>query len=299
MSRFGAMAEPTAPPRAVAQNGAPAVGEESVLQLTELGLTLAQSRVYLALLDTPGEKAVSVASRAGVSRTKIYDVLQALESYGFVASEGERGVRYRPLPPDVAIPQWLKGRERRRLQEREQDETLGGTLLDTLPRPRAEAEQPGAEFETVLGDSRVNAIFPALGRRSVRTLDVMQMPPFVQPRRQWNLVEAEARSRGVAIRIINDEAGMKERARVKEALELGAEMRVNRKLPIKLIVRDGEEAALSLRDVAASGSRAGLTGLVIREPGVAAALQAVFDREWERARPVTLSVDGRVAVADG
>jgi sugar-specific transcriptional regulator TrmB len=292
-----AMAERTSPSRVAAQNGAPVADEQNVLNLTELGLTLAQSRVYLALLDTPEEKAVAVATRARVSRTKIYEVLQTLESYGFVASEGEHGVRYRPIPPDVAIPQWLKGRERHRRRERQRDEELGQVLADELPALQAEVEMPSDEFETIVGDSRVSAIFPGMGRRAAKTLCIMQMPPFVQPRRQWNLVEAEARSRGVVVRILQDESGFKEPTRIREALELGAEMRLGRSLPVKLIVRDDQEVAMSLRD-AASGGRTGPTGVIIRERAVVAALQAVFEREWVRARRVTLDANRNLTLDD-
>ncbi len=258
--------------------------DELVAQLVELGLTSAQGRVYAALLAVPGDRAPSIAARAGVSRTKIYEVLQALESSGFTTSSGDRKAVHRAIAPDVALPQWLESRERRRRLQRDEDERLAHTLVRALPRPVEDDEREDGEFETIVGERRTSAVFPQLGRRTAAALDVMQTPPFVQPRRQWNIVEAEALRRGVRVRVITSREGLGERARVAEAVRIGVELRVLERVPVKMILRDGEEAAIALRDPTPGHRR--VTTWIVRQLDVVGALQTVFEREWERAAPV-------------
>jgi HTH-type transcriptional regulator, sugar sensing transcriptional regulator len=269
-----------------AARGASDADDPLVGQLVELGLTLAQSRVYLTLLAASPEKASNVALRAGVSRTTIYEILQNLESFGFAVSEGIGRAIYRAVDPAIAIPQWLQTRDRRRLLERENDEALGNRLVETLPFTESEeapeeAEQP---FEPVIGEERSSAVLPQLARRAKHSLDIMQMPPFVQPRKEWNVAEAEALTRGVRVRILNDDAALDERPRVKEALVLGAEVRVEPRHPLKVILRDGEEAAIALRH--APRRRSDISTLLIRQPDLVRTLAEIFERQWSAARPV-------------
>jgi HTH-type transcriptional regulator, sugar sensing transcriptional regulator len=257
-------------------------------QLVDLGLTLAQSRVYLTLLAASPEKASNVALRAGVSRTTIYEILQSLESFGFALSEGGGRAVYRAVDPAIAIPQWLQTRDRRRLLEREHDDALGKRLVETLPftetdEPQEEADQP---FEPIIGEERSSAVLPRLARRAHHSLDIMQMPPFVQPRKEWNVAEAEALARGVRVRILNDAAALDERPRVKEALVLGAEVRVEESHPLKVILRDGEEAAIALRH--APRRRSDISTLLIRQPDLVRTLAEIFERQWSAARAVTV-----------
>jgi sugar-specific transcriptional regulator TrmB len=268
----------------------PGDGDEGiVLQLVELGLTLAQSRAYLALLAHSPEKAANVALRAGVSRTKIYEVLHALESIGFVASESDRRAIYQAVDPAIAIPQWIQTRERKRRLEREHEGRLGERLVEALPRPDAttDAEDAGEPFEPIIGQTNSSAVLPRLTRRAHSRLDLMQMPPFVQPRKEWNVAEAEALARGVRVRILNDPAALREELRVREALSLGAEMRVEAAHPLKIIIRDGEEAAIALRH--APRRKSDITTLIVRQPDLVKALTEVFDRQWQAATPVTLA----------
>jgi sugar-specific transcriptional regulator TrmB len=269
--------------------------QELARALSELGLTASQSRVYLALLSLGEERATRIAAHAGVSRTKIYELLQSLESYGFCRSEGHHGMVYRPVAPQVAIPQWLDGRERRRRLEAARDQELAAALVRELPAPPPFADGEDGAFEAVVGRTRTSAVLPRLGRRARRSLDVMQMPPFVQPRSAWNVVEAEAVGRGVRVRILNNAEGLKEVARVKEALRVGAEVRAAAAVPIKMIIRDGEEAAIGLSD-AAPGS-AGVTSVIFRHADLVGGLQRLFEEEWERAREVTVDERGELAVA--
>lgn len=269
--------------------------DAAISQLVELGLTTAQSRAYMALLHTSPDRAGNVAARSGVSRTKVYEVLQTLESLGFVTSESEQRAVYGAVEPTVAIPQWLRTRERRRSLEGERDESLGERLMRSLPTPESHEESDSqSPFEPVIGNARSSAILPRLARDARRSLDIMQMPPFMQPRKEWNIAEAQALARGVQVRILNNVAGLKEEARVKEALRLGAEVRAEPEHPMKLVVRDETEAAIAVRH--SPRRRRDVTSLIVRQPDLVRTLTELFRRQWESAAEVVLGEDGTVRV---
>ena len=77
---------------------------EATRLLTELGLTVNEARVYLALLrrfDSPTAAEAAVA--AGVPRPKVYEALQSLEGRGFSKSIGGRVRRFTPVEPETAL----------------------------------------------------------------------------------------------------------------------------------------------------------------------------------------------------
>jgi DNA-binding MarR family transcriptional regulator len=65
-------------------------GAEATRLLTELGLTINEARVYLALLQSDSPTAAEAAAAAAVPRPKVYEALQGLESRGFSKSIGGR-----------------------------------------------------------------------------------------------------------------------------------------------------------------------------------------------------------------
>jgi sugar-specific transcriptional regulator TrmB len=272
-----------------------ATGDSAVSQLVDLGLTTAQSRAYVTLLEASTEKAAEVAAQAGLSRTKVYEVLQTLEAFGFVTSESEQRAIYRAVDPAIAIPQWIESRERRRRLDRERDDALGGKLIDLLPRVEASgADEETEPFEPVIGNARSSAVLPRLAREAQTSLDIMQMPPFIQPRTEWNMAEGQALARGIRVRILNSAAGLREESRLKEILNLGAEVRVEPEHPLKVIIRDEVEAAVAVRH--SPRRRRDVTTLIVRQPDIVRALMEVFQRQWEGASAVSLDEGGEVRV---
>jgi sugar-specific transcriptional regulator TrmB len=62
-----------------------AFADENVLTLTNLGLTVAQAKVYLALAKSNNLKANMISKLSGVARSDVYRVINELEEDGFVA----------------------------------------------------------------------------------------------------------------------------------------------------------------------------------------------------------------------
>src|SRR5579863_1730934 len=106
---------------------------EATRLLTELGLTVNEARVYLALLRFESRTAAEAAAAARVPRPKVYEALHALEGRGFSKSIGGRVRRFIPVEPESALRGWLSHREHERAEMSERDQIRVEALGRLLP----------------------------------------------------------------------------------------------------------------------------------------------------------------------
>jgi sugar-specific transcriptional regulator TrmB len=257
---------------------------EATRLLTELGLTVNEARVYLALLrSVENPTAAEAATGAGVPRPKVYEALQALEGRGFSKSIGGRVRRFAPVEPETALRGWLSHREHERAEMSERDQIRAQALGRLLPAPASEARAQVAEFiGAISGQVATSEALDDLVSRARQTLDIMLQPPFVQPRPRWNVLEVEALERDVQIRAIYTPAALEDARRFGDLVRHGGKARVLAGLPMKLMVRDQEEALISLRDVG-TGAQS-VTTVAIRHPDLVAPLTTLFEQQWRKAR---------------
>lgn len=274
--------------------GREADGAEATRLLTELGLTVNEARVYLALLRSESPTAAEAATAAGVPRPKVYEALQALEGRGFSKSIGGRVRRFLPVEPESALRGWLSHREHERAEMSERDQIRVEALGRLLPAPASETGRQVADFiEAISGQVPTTEALDDLVSRATRTLDIMLQPPFVQPRPRWNVMEVEALGRGVQVRAIYTPPALEDARRFEDILRHGGQARTLAQLPMKLMVRDREEALISLRD-AGTGAQS-VTTVAVRHPDLVAPLIALFEQQWTKARALPREMRPRPA----
>lgn len=257
--------------------------DETLGLLVEFGLTLNEGRAYTALLQLGTATAAEVARTAGVPRQKVYDTLRTLEDRGFLRSTAAGVTAHTPVPPTEALGVWLRQREHERRLAAEHDEALAEKLRQRLPRPRR-AKPRLEELEAIVGRARTSEALERLVDSAERTLHMMQQPPFLQARSRWNEAESAAAARGVEVKILYTHDAVADERRWRPLADAGGEVRVTEAVPMKLLVRDGVEAMISLRDPV-TGEQ-GMTSAVIRHPDLVRPLQLLFEREWRRGRRV-------------
>ena len=256
---------------------------EATRLLTELGLTVNEARVYLALLRSESPTAAEAATAAGVPRPKVYEALHGLEGRGFSKSIGGRVRRFVPVEPESALRGWLSHREHERAEMSERDQIRVEALGRLLPAPAPEAGRQVADFiEAISGQVPTSEALDDLVSRATQTLDIMLQPPFVQPRPRWNVMEVEALERGVQVRAIYTREALEDARRFEDILRHGGQARTLAQLPMKLMVRDHEEALISLRD-AGTGAQS-VTTVAVRHPDLVAPLITLFEQQWTKAR---------------
>jgi sugar-specific transcriptional regulator TrmB len=255
-------------------------------RLAGLGLTPSQSRAYLVLLIDGDATATEVALRAGVARQKIYDVLHTLERHGFCAPTGNRVARWEALAPETALPEWVAYRERERRSEAARERELCAALLPLLPQRREAMHTSSPLLEALIGRTRIANAFESLVARAERQLDVVQAVPMVQDPGRWNVLELEAITRGVDVRVLCTPDATDNPARYADILRGGGQARITNKLSLKLAIRDGDEALVALRDPNATIGEEDLTAMHILQPDLVAPLVTLFRRGWRQGTPL-------------
>jgi hypothetical protein len=249
---------------------------ELLTALAELGLTQNESRAYLSILTSTDATAAETAAAAEVPRPKIYEALANLESRGFCRSVGGRVRRYAAVDPEAALRNWLQHREEERRVLADRDEAQATFLIQRLPRPE---EFPTVEIpdfmEAVSGRLPTTAVLEEVMDASQRSLHEMLQPPFLQPRPRWNTQEIEA---------IDTPAGIEDPHRYLPLLEAGGQVRVIDELPMKLLIKDDDEALISLRD-AGTGAQS-VTTARVRHADLVAPLEALFKQVWRKSKPI-------------
>ena len=74
-----------------------------VTQLTKLGLTMNESKAYIALLPLHEARASQIAAAAHIPRSKIYETMQSLHKKGFVEILPERVTRFKAVSFETAV----------------------------------------------------------------------------------------------------------------------------------------------------------------------------------------------------
>ncbi len=77
--------------------------DQIIRAMKELGFTVSDARVYLALLGTHPATGYELAASSGVPRSAIYNVLRRLDKLGLVNSINEKPARYVPLSPQNLV----------------------------------------------------------------------------------------------------------------------------------------------------------------------------------------------------
>jgi sugar-specific transcriptional regulator TrmB len=280
-------------PVAMAPGSSNGTAEPATQRLVELGLAPNEARCYVALLERGPLTAAGVAEATGVPRPKVYGALQALEGRGFCAAGGERVLTYRPVGPELALAEWLHRREDERHAAALRDATLREELVRLLPAPAEPAAVRVEVMEALVGRERTADNFERMVRAAARRLDVVQAVPFTQEPERWNRLEVEAVARGVQVRVLFTPDAAAIPGRVDGLLEGGVQARVSDALALKLVLLEGTEAMVALRDP--KRFEGGVTSVAIRHPDLVAPLQLMFQREWRRATPLpTTTRSGRV-----
>jgi len=102
------------------------------MYLTEMGLSEYRADVYLSLLKKGTSTAKEISSAAEIPQSRVYDVLDALETRGFVKSQPGRPKKFGPIAPETAIEQYCSYKQRKQTNEREEIRKLGKEFAETV-----------------------------------------------------------------------------------------------------------------------------------------------------------------------
>ena len=82
--------------------------EDLVSLLRSIGLNQYEARTYASLLLFGDLTAGELSNRAGLPRPRVYDIVNGLVKKGFVLVQPGRPVKYRAIPPEEAINNYIR-----------------------------------------------------------------------------------------------------------------------------------------------------------------------------------------------
>ncbi len=258
-------------------------------ELAELGLNAYEGSVYLALLGRSGQTSTQLATRAGVPRQRIYDVLGSLEEKGLCTGRDTTPRTFYAADPRKALPALSARRAAELQRERERAQTVAAALVEQLgPMFLAgKRERDPLQYVEALADpARIAARAVELAgaaRRHVSSL--IKRPLIISPEQNRAFLHVPL-DRKVRYRALYDDAALDDaelRAWMDELGPKGQEIRTVPSLPVKLQLFDDEVALLSMQDPV--GGPPSFTAIVIRHRGAVALLNLAFEALWAQGAP--------------
>ncbi|HJK92790.1 MAG TPA: helix-turn-helix domain-containing protein [Polyangiaceae bacterium LLY-WYZ-15_(1-7)] len=142
------------------------VEERVVAAMRQLGFNATDAKAYLALLKQHPATGYELATRSGVPRSAIYNVLKRLQGLGLINAVNEKPARYVPLPPQKLF-QLLETRFGRNLESLKEglealNEEPNGSVTWTVEGYEAMLEQA----EQLVGKAKQRVVASLWGREA-------------------------------------------------------------------------------------------------------------------------------------
>lgn len=252
--------------------------------LSTLGLSPGEEEIYRCLVGTAAMTPVKIAADTGRDTVEVESLLTNMIKRGLVVPDPLTG-EVTAAPPAVALGALLRQRH----------DDLRAAELDLLSlaeehRTRRLSRTAGDLVEVITDVDAVRHRFAQIqqaARSEVRTMVVPNLS--VVPAAENTAAEENLR-RGVRYRVVLDRAALAQPGFAADVARSGCdgeEIRVIDRVPVKMIIVDGEMAMLPLR----SGQNAGPESVLVRASGLLDALVAYFEAAWARAYPLALSFE--------
>jgi sugar-specific transcriptional regulator TrmB/DNA-binding CsgD family transcriptional regulator len=263
--------------------------------LAALGLGPAEEEVYRRLVGQSGATAAVLGEDTGRCAGELEAVLAALVDRGLAVAQAPAcggGTVYRAAPPAVTLGALLR-------QRHDDLRAAEVAMLALVEEHRAAtAGHAVADIVEVITDlDAVRHRFAQIQEGARHEVLSMVVPDLrVVPHRE-NVAGDAGLRRGVRYRCIVDRGAMAEPDMVADAIassRAGEQIRVADRVPVKLVIADGEVAMLPLM----RGRNTAAASLLVHGSGLLDALVAFFEASWARAYPLRPEASGAIDELD-
>lgn len=266
------------------------------MSLRDLGFSAAQERVYRELLSDPAAELSTLAVRTGLPDEDVINALDALTEFQVVRIDAS-GVTVND--PGLTLGRLIEAREDelmsryRRLSATRSDVAA---IAAGFTRPPA-VQEP--EIESVQGVEAVRERIAELAFFARSSVDSIQPggPQSAAALEASRPLDLRAIRRRIRMRVIHETSVLDDelnRVHLRDLVMLGVSARVTDPPIGRMLILD-EQVAVVPMDPA--DSRRG--ALVVRNPGLVAGLQHLFDRTWNAAAELPWGTDDTTAEGAG
>lgn len=254
--------------------------DDSYKKLMEIGLNPREAKLYLSLVENPGETAVSLPQITAIPRNKVYYSLQKLWHMGIIEQRvvGRKKV-YNAVDPETAIKRVIELKN-----EQEETRNRTGGLLTAKLSPVFFAGQAStrelAYMSFIKSPEVTRRRFNELQRKVHKEILLFSKGPYILSPKE-NIEELEALERGVEARVIYEASEAMSQdfiANVGEYIKAGEQVRVGRELPMKLAIFDRRTVLLCMKDP--GSTQLSMVTIVIDHPDLAMILHKSFEQYW-------------------
>lgn len=256
-------------------------------ELTELGLTGYEARVYLALVNRSRYTAAQVARESGVPRQRIYDVLSGLTERGLVRALPGQVSRYTAVDPASAIERLLAAHRAQFSQLEQATARLVEALVPAWSHGRDETDP--LDYVEVLRDREMlSERLDEIQAEAKKEILAMAKLPYLTGDSTSGLATIRRLTRaGGTVRCIYEGDALVHSemlADIRRYAAAGEHARIASSVPMRMWIVDGTRVVMSLRDPVADSSST--TNVLIEHPALAQCLTYAFEAIWEGASPV-------------
>jgi sugar-specific transcriptional regulator TrmB/DNA-binding CsgD family transcriptional regulator len=253
--------------------------------LEPVGLSEADSRVFLAIADAPRITPGELAEQLDISPSGVRRALAQLVASGLVTKLVARPPRYVPAPPDVAVDALVVRRQ-------EQLERLRADARELASRVRVAPGRSSVDLlEVIEGSEAIQQQMAQLQLGAREEVLMVDSPPYIHGRPVPNLEEMQALRRGVSYRCVYDGPALELPGHFEQLVgyvQAGEQARTLPVTAMKMQIVDRRVAILPLSlDPAENGVR-----LLVHASPLLEALVICFESMWEQATPVAVLRDG-------
>jgi DNA-binding CsgD family transcriptional regulator/sugar-specific transcriptional regulator TrmB len=252
--------------------------------LESFGIDAVAEAVYMAMLEDQEAGPAELAARVGIPECDVRKTLDTLAELSLVRPSWDDPPILRPVSPDVGLDALL-ARQQSELMRREQQIREGRAVMATIIADFA-GSRPNAghpDVEELLG---LDAVRERLAELTEQTaFEVLSFMPdgahTAEALDASRPLDQALLDRGVDVRSVfldsvrNDPPTA---AYARWLTESGGQCRTVPVLPLRMIIVDRREAVVPLNP-----DRSSAGAVLLRGPGMVAALCALFDQTWEAA----------------
>jgi hypothetical protein len=225
-----------------------------------------------------------VASRAGIPRQRVYDVLASLTSKGLCLERDTAPKTYSAVDPRIALDLFAQERAAALEHQRQGMQALAARLAAELAPVYASGRgqnDPLAYVEVLSGSTRIAHRALALAEAATRSINSCIKPPMILSQEQNRTYMKAPLGRGLKYRALCDAVTMQDaelRRWMMQFREWGLEIRLVSELPLKMQAFDDEVVLISMQDPA--GGEPSFTAVAVHNRGLVAMLNLAFEHLW-------------------
>ncbi len=252
--------------------------------LQKLGLSSAESVVYLNLLKKKNFTATEIAKVSGISRSKIYEILNKLIHKGLCIEILGSLKKYSPVNPEVAFNGFLQNLEQSYQNELELKKNLVSEISKTLlPIYLTEKDNtnPLDYIEVIRDKTRIVEKIRFLEQNAKYEVVSFSKAPYAMNfNNPESLIHFKKKISYKGIYEIADSNKLEFLQVMKQYEEAGEEIRIANKLPLKIHICDESIVMFSLENRLTPKSS--LTSMVIKHTDLAKTLKEIFNLYWNK-----------------